>query len=56
MRAAIIISGYLRVYSDVLNFINNNIKPYTSECDVFLHITKNENEEDDNLIGEIYLH
>jgi uridine kinase len=54
MRAAIIISGYLRVYSDVLNFINNNIKPYTSECDVFLHITKNENEEDKyyNIIDE----
>jgi uridine kinase len=54
MRVAIIMSGYLRVYSDILNFINNNIKPYTSECDVFLHITKNENEEDKyyNIIDE----
>jgi uridine kinase len=54
MRVAILLSGYLRVYENVLNFINTQIKPNFTECDVFLHITKNENTEDKylNLIDE----
>jgi hypothetical protein len=54
VRIAILLSGYLRVYENILKFINTQIKPNFIECDVFLHITKNENEEDKyfNLIDE----
>jgi uridine kinase len=54
MTAAILISGYLRSYENIINFIKNEINPYFTQCDTFIHITKNESKEDKyfNLIDE----
>jgi len=54
MSVAILISGYLRHYDNILNFIKTEIKPHFLECDIFIHITKNESKEDKyfNLIDE----
>lgn len=54
MSVAILISGYLRFYDNLIYFIEREIIPNFDECDIFLHITKNENKEDKyfNLIDE----
>jgi uridine kinase len=54
MRAALLISGYLRNYESGINFIKNQLSKQSFDVDVFLHITKNENREDRyfNLINE----
>jgi uridine kinase len=54
MRVAVLLSGYLRVYDNILNFINDEIRKKFDLCDIFLHITKNEKFEDkyDNLIDD----
>lgn len=54
MSTAILISGYLRHYDNILNFIKTEIKPHFLQCDIFIHITKNESKEDKyfNLIDE----
>jgi uridine kinase len=54
MKAAILISGYLRSYENIINFINEEIKLSFDSYDVFFHITKNENKEDKyfNLIDD----
>jgi uridine kinase len=54
MTAAILISGYLRSYDNIINFIKNEINSYFTQCDTFIHITKNESKEDKyfNLIDE----
>jgi uridine kinase len=46
MTVAILISGYLRSYDNIINFIKTEINPYFKQCDTFIHITKNENKED----------
>lgn len=54
MDIAILISGYLRSYDNIINFIQTEITPHFDRYDVFMHITKNENKEDKyfNLIDE----
>jgi uridine kinase len=54
MTVAVLISGYLRSYENIINFIKTEIYPYIAQCDTFIHITKNENKEDKyfNLIDE----
>lgn len=46
MKVALLISGYLRSYDINLNFIKEEILNKFEEVDVYLHITKNESEED----------
>jgi uridine kinase len=54
MTAAILISGYLRSYDNLIDFIEYEVKPLFNNLDVFIHITKNESKEDKylNLIDE----
>jgi uridine kinase len=54
MKVAILISGYLRSYENSLSYIKNEIISIFNDVDVYLHITKNEKEEDRylNLIDE----
>jgi uridine kinase len=54
MKVALLISGYLRSYENSLSYIKNEITNISNDVDVYLHITKNEKEEDRylNLIDE----
>lgn len=54
MKVALLISGYLRSYENSLSYIKNEIINISNNVDVYLHITKNEKEEDRylNLIDE----
>ena len=54
MKVALLISGYLRSYENSLSYIKNEIINISNDVDVYLHITKNEKEEDRylNLIDE----
>jgi uridine kinase len=54
MRVALLISGYLRSYENSLQYIKNEIITIFNYVDVYLHITKNEKEEDRylNIIDE----
>jgi uridine kinase len=46
MKAALLISGYLRSYKNNIKYIQDEIIPNFDDVDVYLHITKNENKED----------
>jgi uridine kinase len=54
MKVALLISGYLRSYENSLSYIKNEIITNFNDVDVYLHVTKNEKEEDRylNLIDE----
>jgi uridine kinase len=54
MRAALLISGYLRNYEINIKNLKEKLFPKFEVVDTFLHITKNENQEDKylNLIDE----
>jgi uridine kinase len=54
MKVALLISGYLRSYENSLSYIKNEIITIFNDVDVYLHVTKNEKEEDRylNLIDE----
>ena len=46
MRIALLIAGYLRSYENNIDYIKKEILNKFKDVDVYLHITKNENEED----------
>jgi uridine kinase len=46
MRAALLISGYLRSFDVNINNIKNKILNNLDSCDVYIHITLNEKQED----------
>ena len=46
MKVALLISGYLRSYDINLKFIEDEILNKFEHVDVYLHVTKNETEED----------
>ena len=46
MKVALLISGYLRSYDINLKFIEDEILNKFEHVDVYLHVTKNESEED----------
>lgn len=46
MRIALLIAGYIRSYEYNIEYIKNEILAKYDNVDVYLHITKNENEED----------
>jgi uridine kinase len=54
MRAALLVSGYLRNYEHSIKFIKNQLLEQFEQVDVYLHVTRNENKEDKyyNLINE----
>jgi uridine kinase len=54
MTAAILISGYLRSYDNIIKYVQTDLINHFDEYDVFIHITKNESKEDKylNLIDE----
>lgn len=46
MKVALLISGYLRSYSTNIDTLLNNVINKFNNIDIYLHITKNENNED----------
>jgi len=46
MKVALLIAGYLRSYSENINFIKKEIIDKYKDVDVYLHITNSENSED----------
>jgi uridine kinase len=46
MKAALLISGYLRTVKNNLESIKKNVIDCFETCDVYMHITKNEKQED----------
>ena len=46
MKIALLISGYLRNYKENVDFIKNNVINKYEEVDIYLHITKDENQQD----------
>jgi hypothetical protein len=46
MKAAVLISGYIRTFNLNLSSIEEKILSKFNDVDIFLHITREENEQD----------